>query len=153
MSQNYSVSVCYYAFIYKFFKQNCPLGHSVHVHPALCLFPLVTVYMYTLHYASSPWSQCTCTPCTMPLPLGLCMTCTPCTMPLPFGHSVHVHPALGLFPLVSVHVHPALGLFPLVTVYMTCTSCTMPLPLGHSVHVHPALGLFPLVTVCMYTLH
>ena len=59
--------------------------------------------MYTLHYASSPWSQC---------------TCTSCTLPLPFGHSVHVHPALCLFPLVTVYmtVHPALCLFPLVTV-------------------------------------
>ena len=56
-----------------------PLGHSVHVHPALCLFPWVTVYMYILHSASSPWSQCTCTSCTLPLPLG---------------HSVRVHPAL-----------------------------------------------------------
>ena len=45
----------------------------------------------------------TCTPCTVPLPLGLCMTCTPCTMPLPLGHSVHVHPALSLFPLVTVY--------------------------------------------------
>ena len=43
---------------------------SSHVHPALCLFPLLTVYMYILHYASSTWSQCTCTSCTLPLPLG-----------------------------------------------------------------------------------
>ena len=34
-----------------------PLGYSVHVHPALCLFPSVTVYMYIMHYASSPRSQ------------------------------------------------------------------------------------------------
>ena len=47
-----------------------PLGHGVHVHPALCLFPLVTVYMYILHCASSPWLQCTCTSRTVPLPLG-----------------------------------------------------------------------------------
>ena len=95
------------------------LGHSVHAHPALCLFPLVTVYMHILHYASFPWSQCTCTPCTMPLPLG---------------HSVHVHPALCLFPMVTVYMY-ILHYASVPWSQCTYTPCTMPPSLGHSLSV------------------